>query len=775
MNGAGAILPFVLIALVFWLLILRPQRRRAQQLKDTQAALAVGTEVMLGSGIYGTVANLDDEDHDHGRAGARHDREGGAGRPSYASSSRRPEDDAAPDGPLDDREDLDDSDRRWHGRTVPERPTSARERSDRPTGGSAEERVVVASKTAHPGRRLIIFALVVVALYAAVALGDSDPGKKGYQFGGVWKPKLGLDLQGGTRITLEASTANGQDVTPANLEEARGIIDQRVNGSGVAESEVGTQGKDNIVVEIPGPTRGDLVDTVKQTAQLRFRLVAAMAPGQPQPTKQASPSASPTGQPSGHPVARRRPVPRRAAQPSCQAVGRTEVLGSASPKGRARLRRSGGGRREAEGEPSRPAPSHRSSSQSRARPAARPRCRSHPARPRRAGAAGAPDHQAGRADRPAAEVAGQPRPGVAAEVRAVHLPQEGRRPAKPVNDDKTKPLITCDEDGNKYLLSTPLIEGTQLKSAQATPPNQQNVQWTVNLTFNSDARKIFAKVTQQIANQTSPLTGQQKQFAIVLDGKVISAPTVNGVIPNGQAEISGNFTQESAQSLANSLKYGALPLTFEVPVVTEEGPTLAADQLSAGLIAGAIGLGLVLLYCLLYYRGLGIVVLFSLAIAGVITYAVVLAMSQAVNFTLTLPGIAGLIVAVGITADSFIVYFERIRDEMRSGKSMRVAVEAGWVRARATCLAADAVSLLAAVVLYIFSIGVVKGFAFALGISTVIDLVVFFLFTKPMVSWLATFKFFDSGSQVVRACPRSTSACLAATTTTRPATAGGNA
>jgi preprotein translocase subunit SecD len=142
------------------------------------------------------------------------------------------------------------------------------------------------------------------------------------------------------------------------------------------------------------------------------------------------------------------------------------------------------------------------------------------------------------------------------------------------------------------------------------------------------------------------------------------------------------------------------------------------------------------------------VVIASLAIAGLVTYAVVLAMGQAVHFTLTLPGIAGLIVAVGITADSFIVYFERIRDEMRSGKSMRVAVEAGWVRARTTCLAADGVSLLAAVVLYIFSIDVVKGFAFALGISTVIDLVVFFLFTKPMVSWLATFRFFSSGHKL---------------------------
>jgi preprotein translocase subunit SecD len=311
-------------------------------------------------------------------------------------------------------------------------------------------------------------------------------------------------------------------------------------------------------------------------------------------------------------------------------------------------------------------------------------------------------------------------------------------------DQRDQPLIACDDDGNKYLLSASMIQGTQLTGAEAGIPQQQ-VQWVVNLTFDKTARETFANVTRQIVNASSPLTGQQKQFAIVLDGKVLSAPVVNGVIPNGRAEISGDFNQESAQSLANSLKYGALPLTFTAPVVTEEGPTLAADQLSAGLLAGAIGLGLVLIYCMLYYRGLGLVVVASLGVAAIVTFGVILAMSQAVNFTLTLPGIAGLIVGVGITADSFIVYFERIRDEMRDGKSMRVAVEVGWVRARATCLAADAVSLLAAVVLYIFAIGVVKGFAFALGISTLIDLAVFFLFTKPMVSWLARFSFFNSG------------------------------
>jgi preprotein translocase subunit SecD len=231
---------------------------------------------------------------------------------------------------------------------------------------------------------------------------------------------------------------------------------------------------------------------------------------------------------------------------------------------------------------------------------------------------------------------------------------------------------------------------------------------------------------------------------------VISAPTMDGLITNGQAQISGNFTEASAGALATSLKYGSLPITFadDATTVEEIGPTLAGNQLAAGITAGLIGLFLVMLYCLLYYRGLGIVVVASLGVAAAVTYAMVLLLGEAANFTLTLPGIAGLIVAVGITADSFIVYFERIRDEMREGKSMRVAVESGWARARNTCLAADAVSFLAAIALFIFAVGVVKGFAFALGLSTLIDVVVFFFFTKPMVSWLAKFKFFNRGHKL---------------------------
>ena len=282
-----------------------------------------------------------------------------------------------------------------------------------------------------------------------------------------------------------------------------------------------------------------------------------------------------------------------------------------------------------------------------------------------------------------------------------------------------------------------MIEGTELKSASYGIP-QNSGQYAVNLGFKSTARKTFGDVT-------TALNGNGGTFAIVLDGQVISYAGVNEPILDGNAQITGDFSEAEARSLSNSLKYGALPIKFAQPTVETIGPSLAGNQLQAGILAGVIGLAIVMLYCLFYYRGLGLVVIASLVVAGVVTYGTVLVLSHVAGFTLTLPGIAGLIVAVGITADSFIVYFERIRDDMRDGRSMRVAVETGWAKARNTCLAADAVSLLAAIVLYIFAIGVVRGFAFALGVSTIIDVAVFFWFTKPMMTVLAKRRFFNSG------------------------------
>lgn len=570
----------------------------------------------------------------------------------------------------------------------------------------------MARKTAHPGRTLVVFGLVILAMYGGVALG------------GIWKPKLGLDLQGGTRITLEASTESGEDVTPEKLEEAAGIIDSRVNGSGVSEAEVATQGDRNIIVEIPGETRKDLVDTVRQTAQLRFRLVAATAPGtaQPPPSPDASPTSSPGADASFPGRAGAGSPDKKSAEPSQKPSVTASPRARALPRGLVRT-----GER-----PSGEASKKRSASPSTSSAPSDPSAPSSLLPEQQAGGKGAP------VDQPLVWTR-NPGDRWTQDFAEFSCPAQGKS-APPVRDVADQPLITCDEQGVKYLLSAAMIEGTQLDDASAgIPQNQLN--WVVNLSFDGDARQTFAAVTQQLA-------GTGEQFAIALDGTVISAPTVTQPITGGNAQIEGNFGQEEALTLANSLKYGALPLTFTAPVVTEEGPSLAADQLSAGVWAGVLGLTIVMIYCLAYYRGLGLVVVASLGIAAAVTYAVVLAMSAAVNFTLTLPGIAGLIVAVGITADSFVVYFERIRDEMREGKSMRVAVETGWVRARRTCLAADTVSLLAAVVLYIFAIGVVKGFAFALGISTIIDVVVFFLFTKPMVSWLVRFRFFSSGHKL---------------------------
>jgi preprotein translocase subunit SecD len=337
-----------------------------------------------------------------------------------------------------------------------------------------------------------------------------------------------------------------------------------------------------------------------------------------------------------------------------------------------------------------------------------------------------------------------PDPQSVAVYNAYSCPAPGSN--ERVVDDPTIPIVTCDDQGQKYLLSPAQIEGTEISSASAIAPGQVQgqVKWTVQLNLKSKGADEQLKLSQAMVGDQNKLT------AIVLDGKVVTATYFSDVIPDGTSQIEGDFTESEAKSLATSLKYGALPISFDPDKTTSQviGPSLAGDQLSAGITAGIAGLLLVMIYCLFYYRGLGLVVIASLLVAGATTYAMVLLLAKSAGFTLTLPGIAGLIVAVGITADSFIVFFERIRDEMRSGKSMRVAVEAGWIRARATCVAADAVSILAAVVLYIFAAGVVKGFAFALGLSTLIDLAVFFWFTHPMVSWLARFPFFNKGHKL---------------------------
>ncbi|GAB3865041.1 protein translocase subunit SecD [Nocardioides maradonensis] len=557
----------------------------------------------------------------------------------------------------------------------------------------------MAARRHRPGRTLIIFFLGIAVLYGLAALT------------GTWKPALGLDLQGGTQITLTATKTPSK----ANLDEARSIIDRRVNASGVTEASVTTQGNNHIIVSIPKSTSNaaQLEETAKRQAVLRFRMVAC-----PVIDANGSTTSSP-----------------------CDSSGGSSVLG-------------GNGR---------PAPAFgKVAAKPTTKPTAKPTGKASPsatasATPLATSSATAGGNSgSGSADPNSAQAimdwTASPDAAAIAEYNKLACSAQGElvnqdgSPAK-MPDEPNQPLVAC-EGSQKYLLSRSVIEGTELTDARAEVPQNQ-IAWEVALTMGNDRSKAYppgsAGAEDDFATITKKYANTGHQFAVVLDGQVISAPTMNAVITDGRSTIQGNFTEESAQSLATSLKYGSLPIAFEQPSTETIGPSLAGNQLHAGLLAGAIGLALVMLYCLLYYRGLGLVVVASLFVAASITYAMVLLLAKGAGFTLTLPGIAGLIIAVGITADSFVIFFERIRDEMREGKSMRVAVESGWHRARITRLAANTVSVLSAVVLYVFASGVVKGFGFALGLSTLVDLAVLFWFTKPMVSYLAQFKAFNSG------------------------------
>ncbi|HSS68478.1 MAG TPA: protein translocase subunit SecD [Nocardioidaceae bacterium] len=628
----------------------------------------------------------------------------------------------------------------------------------------------MAAKSSKPVRTLAIFALVIVAMLAgAASLGS-------------WKPKLGLDLAGGQRITLQAKPSAGGDVNKENLDQAVNIISDRVNGAGVSEAEVSTQGSDIIIVEIPGKPDENLASRIGETAQLRFRLVAqeigpatTVAPTTTAPTTPTTPSSSgsTTAPPPSSSGSTTAPPPSSSGSTTAPPVVNPPTQSStdepAKPKSKPNSATSNttsnkaAGNANMAGKPRKlteapvaaapTTPGSTTGSSATTSPTTAPTDTSTSS----AGSTTSPTEPTA-----TGPTTGPPPALVAPQLVTIDDPYTwntnpgaewlGRlatfdcnKPLDPTQpgqfDIESQPLLACDDQGNRYLLGPSLIEGTDVTDASAGIP-QGGVSYVVNVDFNSAGAKLFGDVTTRIAG-----TGQQ--LAIVLDGQVVSAPTNEQPINGGRAEISGPstnpFSYGEASNLANTLKYGSLPLTFTTLATDNLGPELATNQLDAAILAGIIGLILVIAYCIVYYRGLAIVIIASLAIAGVLTYAAVLLLGHAYGFTLTLPGIAGFIVAVGITADSFIVYFERLRDEVRDGRTLRTAVETGWVRARATILAADAVSFLAALVLYFFAIGVVKGFAFALGLSTVIDVFVVFFWTKPMITLLAQTKFFGNG------------------------------
>ncbi len=574
------------------------------------------------------------------------------------------------------------------------------------------------STTSRPWRTLGVLGALLAVIYGLIAAGV-------IWSNATWTPKLALDLEGGTQIVLEPKRTDGGTgpVSQTNIDQAVEIIRQRVNGSGVSEAEVTTTGSGlntKITVSLPGKPDKKTEQLVTQAAQLRFRAVLASAAGAPQP------AATATGGATGG-----------AASPSAsgtKAPADATAAATASPSA-------------AKASPS-------ASGNGRALPKAMLGATTSPTPATTASAARTP---AAAATTPAAGATPSVKPTDASDTNWITedlaATFEALDCSKPENlqgnggaDDPTKPLVACERDGSaKYILGPAEVIGTDVKSAsyglEVNSQGQTGTAYEVDLTFTPEGTKKFGDVTTRLAG----LEGARNQFGIVLDGLVVSAPGTNEPITTGNARITGGFTLESAQTLANQLKYGALPLSFVVTTKDTISATLGSESLHRGLLAGLIGLFLVVVYSLLQYRALGLVTVASLVIAGAITYGLVVLLGWRQGYRLSLPGVAGLIVAIGITADSFIVYFERIRDEVRDGRPLRAAVEAGWARARRTIIASDAVSFLAAVVLYLLAVGGVRGFAFTLGLTTLVDVVVVFLFTHPVVVLLSRTEFFGQG------------------------------
>ena len=575
----------------------------------------------------------------------------------------------------------------------------------------------------HPGRALVLLLVLILAMLLGILGGKLfSPSQWQHQF----KVGLGLDLSSGTQVTLQAQTLDGKAPSSAEMNAAVGVIESRVNGTGNSGAQVKPQGPDLLVVTVPGKGSQQTIQLVSQTALLMFRQVLLYQPygvtATPTPAASASPSASASSSASATPSSSAKASPTASSTSSAKTSAKIVPAASASPTASASATATAS-----------PSPS--------ASPSASP---STPA---------------------SSTTFGDPslvhKDVLALFNKLVCKPGDTQAWKSQVGYNKTTPynnpdvqVVACGNNGGqwgKYALDVAKVQGKWVTSATAGLSTTSN-QWQVNLTMNGQGASAFSTLTSHMYSTyySAGQGGDQNaavldQVAIALDGNVVSAPEVQGAIPGGNTQITGNFTQAQATQLQNELKYGSVPLDLKILFVTSVSAQVGKDQLDAGLIAAAIGLLLVVVYSFIYYRGLGLVSVASLSIAALITYLAVVLLSLYQNFTLELAGIAGLIVAIGITADSFVVFFERLRDEVREGKQLRPAVESGWKRARRTILVSDTVSFLAALLLYYFAIGEVKGFAYTLGLTTLIDVLVVFLFTKPMVTLLAGTKFFGDG------------------------------
>ncbi|WP_422749340.1 protein translocase subunit SecD [Micromonospora sp. WMMD1219] len=597
----------------------------------------------------------------------------------------------------------------------------------------------------RPGRQLAVLGLIFVVLYLLVFFSGGASGG--------WKdrlePRLGLDLVGGTRLTLEATnTVDGKPPTADNLEEARQIIESRVNAYGVAEAEVVTEGNRNIVISLPGQNR-DLTD-VGEAAELRFRKVLKATDGSgaaaaPAPTPSATPSGAAT--PSGSASPKASTNPKVSGSPSAGGQGGMAPTPSASASA------------SPSASPSAAAPSPSAS----AEPVPQSIEQQRKAVEQKVGAAAwaaASGLQAPADLTTDPSLADKLKPfGALTPQEIAVLPVEmqfnvptitcaqlDKRPAASIKDEKQK-AVAC-ESGAKYLLDVAKVLGTDVKNASAQL--DQTSSWVVSLNFTGGGQEKWTALTREAFNNEGQACDQTAlgqdgkcRVAVVLDNEIVSSPEIQGVL-TGDSQITGSFDNKAANALASQLRYGALPVTFEPQEQQNVTATLGDSHLKAGLLAAGIGMLLVIIYSFFYYRLLGSVIFLSLVLSALLVFGALVVLGRSIGFTLTLAGIAGMIVSLGVAADSFVIYFERLKDEIREGRSPRSAVPRAWIRARRTIISANAITLMSAVVLYIVSVGAVKGFAFALGLATVLDLVVVFLFRHPIMTMFARTRAFLS-------------------------------
>ncbi|MDG4758740.1 protein translocase subunit SecD [Micromonospora sp. WMMD710] len=599
----------------------------------------------------------------------------------------------------------------------------------------------------RPGRQLAVLGFIFVVLYLLVFFSGASGSLKDRL-----EPRLGLDLIGGTRVTLEATNSvDGKPPTADNLEEARQIIESRVNAFGVAEAEVVTEGNRNIVISLPGENR-DLTD-VGSAAELRFRKVlkaadgsgAAAAPPAATPAPSGSANPTPSGAASPTPSGN---APKATASPSGGQGGMAPASPSATPTPTPST------------SPSAAAPSPSAS----AEPVPASIEQQRKAVEQKVGAA---SWQAANGLQAPADLASDPSLADKLKPFGALTPQEvavlpaqmqfnvpmitcaqlDKRPPASISDAKQQ-VVSCEDGASKYLLDQAKVLGTDVDDADAVL-DQTNA-WVVSLDFTGDGQGKWTALTREAFNNEgqacdATALGQDGKcrVAVVLDNEIVSSPEIQGVL-TGNSQITGNFTQKDASALAGQLRYGALPVTFEQQEAQNVTATLGASHLRAGLLAAGIGMLLVIIYAFFYYRLLGSVIFLSLILSALLVFGALVVLGRQIGFTLTLAGIAGMIVSLGVAADSFVIYFERLKDEIREGRSPRSAVPRAWIRARRTIISANAITLLSAVVLYVVSVGTVKGFAFALGLATVLDLVVVFLFRHPIMTMFARTRAFLS-------------------------------